>query len=44
MTLRPEISTDLIQQVKIKYPKETGMLSPAKTVEWALNKVLEVKK
>jgi hypothetical protein len=44
MTLRPEVDKSLVEQIKIKYPKETGMLSPAKTVEWAINKVLEVKK
>ena len=42
-TCRPEINEDLVRKIKIAYPKETGMLGVAETVEWAIKKLLEKK-
>jgi hypothetical protein len=43
-TIRPEINEELILKIKIKYPRETAMLTNAQTIEWAINKILEEKK
>jgi hypothetical protein len=40
-TVRPKINEDLIRKIKIAYPKDTGMLGNAETVEWAIKKLLE---
>ena len=40
-TCRPEINEELVRKVKIAFPKETGMLGVAETVEWAMKKLLE---
>jgi len=43
MKVRPEIDQNLIKKIKIAYPEETGMLTNAQTLEWAINKLLERK-
>lgn len=40
-TCRPEIDEKLVRQIKVAYPRETGMLGVAETVEWAIKKLLE---
>ena len=40
-TVRPEINEDSIRKIKCAYPNETGMLTNAETVEWAISKALE---
>jgi hypothetical protein len=42
-TVRPEINEDCILQIKCAYPRETGMLTNAETIEWAIKKLLEKK-
>jgi len=41
--LRPQIELDLVRKVKMKFPKETGMLGIAETVEWALKELIKIK-
>lgn len=42
-TVRPEINEELIKKIKLAYPEETVMLTNAQTLEWAINKLLEMK-
>ena len=43
MSIRPRVKKELLKKIKKAYPEETNMLASSKTVEWALNKVLEMK-
>lgn len=40
--IRPRVDEDFVLRIKMKYPKETAILSAEKTVAWALERFLDV--